>query len=98
MSAVIPTPRRPDSAPADVPLTDPRPAVAEPARLAAVGSYCLTGQAGIADLDAVVAYMARTVEAPIAVINLVGPDAVPPGRAGRGRAVFAASRCAAPLS
>jgi diguanylate cyclase (GGDEF)-like protein len=55
-------------------LPDPRAAVAEPARLAAVGSYRLGGHAGISDLDAVVAYMARAVGAPIAVINLVGPD------------------------
>ncbi len=46
-------------------LPSPRAAVAEPARLAAVGSYRLTGHAGVADLDAVVAYMARTVEAPL---------------------------------
>ena len=75
MSAVIPTPRRPDSVPADVPLPDPRPAVAEPARLAGIASYRLPGQAGVSDLDAVVAYTARTVEAPIAMINLVGAGA-----------------------
>ena len=55
-------------------LPDPRAAVAEPARLAAVGSYHLGGHAEISDLDAVVAYMARAIGAPIAVINLVGPD------------------------
>ncbi|MBM7808294.1 diguanylate cyclase (GGDEF)-like protein [Geodermatophilus bullaregiensis] len=64
MSAAVETPL----------LPDPRPAVAEPTRLAAVASYRLPGHAGIADLDAVVAYMARTVDAPIATINLVGPD------------------------
>ncbi|MGY1728074.1 diguanylate cyclase domain-containing protein [Geodermatophilus sp. SYSU D01062] len=74
MTAAVPTPRLPESAPADVPLPDPRPAVAEAARLAAIASYRLPGHAGVSDLDAVVAYMARTVEAPIAVINLVGPD------------------------
>jgi diguanylate cyclase (GGDEF)-like protein len=55
-------------------LPDPRPAVADPARLAAIESYKLPGHAGDADLDAVVAYMARAVHAPIAIINLVGPD------------------------
>jgi diguanylate cyclase (GGDEF)-like protein len=55
-------------------LPDPRPAVADPARLAAIDSYRLGGHAGDADLDAVVAYMARAVDAPIAIINLVGPD------------------------
>ncbi len=55
-------------------LPDPRPAVAEPARLAAIESYRLGGHAGDSDLDAVVAYMARAVDAPIAIINLVGPD------------------------
>ncbi|MGY1737027.1 diguanylate cyclase domain-containing protein [Geodermatophilus sp. SYSU D00684] len=74
MTAAVPTPRLPDTAPADVPLPDPRSAVAEAARLAAIASYRLPGHAGVSDLDAVVAYMARTVEAPIAVINLVGPD------------------------
>ncbi|MGY1730267.1 diguanylate cyclase domain-containing protein [Geodermatophilus sp. SYSU D01045] len=74
MSAAVPTPRLPDSVPVDDPLPDPRPAVAEAARLAAIASYRLPGHAGVSDLDAVVAYMARTVEAPIAVINLVGPD------------------------
>ncbi|SFT67011.1 diguanylate cyclase (GGDEF) domain-containing protein [Geodermatophilus amargosae] len=64
MSAVTETPL----------LPSPREAVAEPARLAAIASYRLGGHAGIADLDAVVAYMARTVDAPIAMINLVGPD------------------------
>ncbi len=62
MSAVVKTPV----------LPDPRPAVAEPGRLAAIDSYRVPGHAGIADLDAVVAYMARTVGAPIAMINLVG--------------------------
>jgi diguanylate cyclase (GGDEF)-like protein len=55
-------------------LPDPRPAVADPARLAAIQSYRLGGHAGDSDLDAVVAYMARAVGAPIAIINLVGPD------------------------
>ncbi|MGY1813295.1 diguanylate cyclase domain-containing protein [Blastococcus sp. SYSU D00820] len=55
-------------------LPNPRNAVAEPARLAAIASYRIPGHAGINDLDAVVAYMARTVDAPIAIINLVGPD------------------------
>jgi diguanylate cyclase (GGDEF)-like protein len=55
-------------------LPSPRAAVADPARLAAIDSYRLGGHAGISDLDAVVAYMARAVDAPIAVINLVGPD------------------------
>jgi hypothetical protein len=74
VSAVIPTPLRPESAPVGVPLPDPRPAVAEPDRLAAIAAYRLPGHAGVSDLDAVVAYMAGTVDAPIAVINLVGPD------------------------
>ncbi|MFW3172909.1 diguanylate cyclase domain-containing protein [Geodermatophilus sp. CPCC 206100] len=55
-------------------MPSPRSAVADPARLAAVASYRLAGHAGDADLDAVVAYMARALDAPIAVINLVGPD------------------------
>ncbi|MGY1638510.1 diguanylate cyclase domain-containing protein [Geodermatophilus sp. SYSU D00742] len=55
-------------------MQSPRPAVAEPARLAALASYRLSGHAGDADLDAVVAYMARALDAPVAVINLVGPD------------------------
>src|SRR5215212_10114972 len=55
-------------------LPSPRSAVADPARLAAISSYRLGGHAGDADLDAVVAYMARAVRAPIAIINLVGPD------------------------
>ncbi len=55
-------------------LPDPRPAVADPARLSAVNSYRLRGHAGDADLDAVVAFMARAVDAPIAVVNMVGPD------------------------
>ncbi|MGY1660588.1 diguanylate cyclase domain-containing protein [Geodermatophilus sp. SYSU D00705] len=50
------------------------PAVADPDRLAALASYRLGGHAGDADLDAVVAYTARALHAPIAVINLVGPD------------------------
>jgi GAF domain-containing protein len=74
VSAVIPTLRRPESAPADVPLPDPRSAVAKPDRLAAIAGYRLPGHAGVSDLDAVVGYMARTVEAPIAVIDLIGPD------------------------
>ncbi|GAB3316228.1 hypothetical protein GCM10027451_32720 [Geodermatophilus aquaeductus] len=69
MSAAVPTPRLPESV-----LPSPRSAVADPARLAAIASYRLPGHAGVSDLDAVVAYMARTVEAPIAMINLVGPD------------------------
>ena len=48
--------------------------MAEPARLAAIDSYGLGGHAEISDLDAVVAYLARAIGAPIAVINLVGPD------------------------
>jgi diguanylate cyclase (GGDEF)-like protein len=55
-------------------LPSPRASVADPARLAAIDSYRLGGHAGDSDLDAVVAYMARVVDAPIAVINLVGPD------------------------
>jgi diguanylate cyclase (GGDEF)-like protein len=55
-------------------VQSPRPAVADPDRLAALASYRLGGHAGDADLDAVVAYMARALDAPIAVINLVGPD------------------------
>jgi diguanylate cyclase (GGDEF)-like protein len=55
-------------------VQSPRLAVADPDRLAAVASYRLDGHAGDADLDAVVAYMARALRAPIAVINLVGPD------------------------
>jgi diguanylate cyclase (GGDEF)-like protein len=55
-------------------LPDPRPATAEPGRLAAIDSYRIPGHAGIADLDAVVGYMARTVDAPIAMINLVGSN------------------------
>ncbi|SNR52624.1 sensor domain-containing diguanylate cyclase [Blastococcus mobilis] len=49
-------------------------AVAYPARLAAVETYRLAGHAGDPDLDAVVAHMARLLRAPMAVINLVGPD------------------------
>ncbi|MGY1630474.1 diguanylate cyclase domain-containing protein [Geodermatophilus sp. SYSU D01186] len=55
-------------------MLSPRPAVADPDRLAALASYRLGGHAGDADLDAVVAYTARALHAPIAVINLVGPD------------------------
>ncbi|WP_409331672.1 diguanylate cyclase domain-containing protein [Trujillonella humicola] len=55
-------------------MESPRAAVADPARLAALASYRLGGHAGNDDLDAVVAYMARALDAPIAVINLVGPD------------------------
>jgi diguanylate cyclase (GGDEF)-like protein len=55
-------------------VQSPRAAVADPARLAAIDSYRLQGHAGDEDLDAVVAYMARTLNAPIAIINLVGPD------------------------
>ncbi|MGY1689855.1 diguanylate cyclase domain-containing protein [Geodermatophilus sp. SYSU D01105] len=55
-------------------MQSPRLAVADPDRLAAIASYRLGGHAGDADLDAVVAYMARALDAPIAVINLVGPD------------------------
>jgi len=55
-------------------VQSPRPAVADPARLAAIASYRVGGHAGDADLDAVVGYIARALDAPIAVINLVGPD------------------------
>ncbi|MGK5114375.1 diguanylate cyclase domain-containing protein [Geodermatophilus sp. CPCC 205506] len=55
-------------------MQSPRLAVADPDRLAAIASYRLAGHAGDADLDAVVGYMARALDAPIAVINLVGPD------------------------
>ncbi|MGY1601713.1 diguanylate cyclase domain-containing protein [Geodermatophilus sp. SYSU D00815] len=55
-------------------MLSPRAAVADPARLAAIDSYRLEGHAGDPDLDAVVSYMARTLRAPIAIINLVGPD------------------------
>lgn len=55
-------------------MQSPRLAVADPDRLAAIASYRLGGHVGDADLDAVVAYMARALHAPIAVINLVGPD------------------------
>ncbi|MGY1745451.1 diguanylate cyclase domain-containing protein [Blastococcus sp. SYSU D00695] len=55
-------------------MQSPRSAVADPARLAALASYRLDGHAGDADLDAVVSYLARSLDAPIAVINLVGPD------------------------
>ncbi|WP_448627646.1 diguanylate cyclase domain-containing protein [Geodermatophilus sp. URMC 64] len=55
-------------------MLSPRAAVADPARLAAIDSYRLTGHAGDSDLDAVVSYMARALDAPIAIINLVGPD------------------------
>ena len=55
-------------------MQSPRLAVADPDRLAAIASYRLGGHAGDADLDAVVGYMARALHAPIAVINLVGPD------------------------
>jgi diguanylate cyclase (GGDEF)-like protein len=55
-------------------VQSPRLAVADPERLGALASYRLGGHAGDADLDAVVAYMARALHAPIAVINLVGPD------------------------
>jgi diguanylate cyclase (GGDEF)-like protein len=64
VSAVVQTPL----------LPDPRAATAEPGRLAAIDSYRVPGHAGIADLDAVVGYMAQTVAAPIAMINLVGSD------------------------
>ena len=40
-----------------------------------MASYGLVGHAGDPDLDGVVDHMARVVRAPIAVINLVGPDA-----------------------
>ncbi|MGY1696827.1 diguanylate cyclase domain-containing protein [Geodermatophilus sp. SYSU D00814] len=69
MSAAVPTPR-----PSTSVLPDPRPAVADARRLAALASYRMPGHAGIADLDAVVSYAARTVDAPIALINLVGTD------------------------
>ena len=55
-------------------MQSPRLAVADPDRLAAIASYRLGGHVDDADLDAVVAYMARALHAPIAVINLVGPD------------------------
>jgi diguanylate cyclase (GGDEF)-like protein len=55
-------------------VLSPRLAVADPDRLTALASYRLGGHVGDADLDAVVAYMARALDAPIAVINLVGPD------------------------
>ncbi|MGR6965702.1 diguanylate cyclase domain-containing protein [Geodermatophilus sp. URMC 61] len=55
-------------------MQSPRLAVSDPDRLAAIASYRLEGHAGDSDLDAVVAYMARALRAPIAVINLVGPD------------------------
>ncbi|MGY1810023.1 diguanylate cyclase domain-containing protein [Blastococcus sp. SYSU D00669] len=55
-------------------MVSPRLAVADPARLAAIDSYRLEGHAGDPDLDAVVSYMARALRAPIAIINLVGPD------------------------
>ncbi|MGY1620245.1 diguanylate cyclase domain-containing protein [Geodermatophilus sp. SYSU D00691] len=55
-------------------MLSPRAAVADPARLAAIDSYRLEGHAGDPDLDAVVSYMARALRAPIAIINLVGPD------------------------
>jgi diguanylate cyclase (GGDEF)-like protein len=55
-------------------LPSPREAVADPARLAAVESYRLGGHAGVSDLDAVVAYVARALDVPIAFINFVGPD------------------------
>lgn len=58
MSAAVPTPRLPESV-----LPSPRCAVADVARLAAIASYRLPGHAGVSDLDAVVASMARTVEA-----------------------------------
>ena len=57
-----------------MPFASPRSVVADPARLAAVASYRLAGHAGDPDLDGVVDHMARVVGAPIAVINLVGPD------------------------
>ncbi|NEM05444.1 hypothetical protein [Geodermatophilus normandii] len=60
MSAAVPTPRLSEAV-----LPSPRSAVADAARLAAVASYRLPGHAGVSDLDAVVAYMARTVEAPL---------------------------------
>ena len=49
-------------------------AVASPERLAAVDSYGLRGHADVPDLDAVVDHLARALGAPMAVINLVGPD------------------------
>lgn len=48
--------------------------VADPARLAAVGSYRLTGHDGVPELDAVVTHAAGILDVPIAVINLVGPS------------------------
>ena len=43
-------------------------AVADPARLTALAGHRLSGHAGDADLDAVVAYAARALRAPVAVI------------------------------
>jgi diguanylate cyclase (GGDEF)-like protein len=48
--------------------------VADPARLAAVRSYGLSGHAGDPDLDAAVIHLARVLRVPMAVINLVGPN------------------------
>ncbi len=52
----------------------PRAAVGDAARLAAVRSYGLEGHDGGADLQAVIQYLADTLHAPMAVVNLVGPD------------------------
>ncbi|MCW2537619.1 MAG: Diguanylate cyclase with sensor [Modestobacter sp.] len=52
----------------------PHSAVADPARLAAVDSYRLTGHAGDPDLDSLVSHLAQVLRVPTAVINLVGPD------------------------
>ncbi|MGY1837619.1 GAF domain-containing protein [Blastococcus sp. SYSU DS0510] len=48
--------------------------VADPAHLAAVSSYRLAGHDAVAELDDLVAQMARVLDVPIAVINLVSPD------------------------
>ena len=48
--------------------------VADPARLAAVSSYRLAGHDNDPELDDLVALLARMLDVPIAVINLVGPD------------------------
>ncbi len=55
-------------------LPDPRGAVADEGRLAAIASYRLRGHAGLSDLDAVVTYMGRALGVPTAMINLVGTD------------------------
>ncbi|WP_432523648.1 EAL domain-containing protein [Kineococcus sp. SYSU DK006] len=59
-----------------------RQAVADPARLAALASYRLSGHAGEEDLDEVVRQLAQLLRAPIAVVDLVSP----------GRQCYAAER------